>query len=60
MAKNIIQSAPHKEIQLTLQEAMQGICYWVAVLSKNSLPRFGRLTGAKLLTGLKFSVVVGQ
>jgi len=30
MAKNIIQSAPHKEIQLTLQEAMQGICYWVA------------------------------
>jgi hypothetical protein len=30
MAKNIIQSAPHKEIQSTLHEAMQGICFWVA------------------------------
>ena len=30
------------------------------VLSKNSLTRFVRVTGAKLLMGLKFSVVVGQ
>jgi len=30
MAKTMIQSAPHKEIQSTLHEAMQGLCYWVA------------------------------